>query len=158
MEKAKPLEMKWHYRHCRIVAALLAMGIVLLLAGCTRDTPEQALRLQLQRMQDAAGERDTGSFMEKVTGDFTGNDGMDRAALHNLLRMQMLANRNAGVTMGPVEVDLRGERATVHFTVLLTGGSGRLIPDSAQGYSITSGWRIEDGDWRVYYANWETKL
>lgn len=157
MEKAKPLEMNWWYRRHTVLIALLAIAIVLL-ASCSRDTPEQALRLKLQEMQTAAGEKEAGDFMDAVAEDFTGNDGMDRAALHNLLRMQMLANLSPGITTGPVQIEMQGERATVRFTVLLTGGSGRFLPDAVQGYSITSGWRMQEGAWRVYYASWQTRL
>ncbi|HET6782809.1 MAG TPA: nuclear transport factor 2 family protein [Pseudoxanthomonas sp.] len=125
------------------------------LAACARDTPETALRAQLQRMQTAATERRTGDFMEGVAADFVGNDGMDRAALHNLMRAQVLGNSTIGVTTGPVEIDMKSDQATLRFTALLTGGQGRFIPDSAQTYSITTGWRLEDGQWRVYYAQWK---
>lgn len=93
--------------------------------------------------------------MEGVAADFVGNEGMDRAALHNLLRAQVLGNSTIGVTTGPVEIEQKEGQATARFTVLLTGGSGRFVADSAQTYSITSGWRIEDGEWRVYYAQWK---
>ncbi len=93
--------------------------------------------------------------MEGVAADFVGNEGMDRAALHNLMRAQVLGNSTIGVTTGPVEIDMKSDQATLRFTALLAGGSGRFIPDSAQTYSITSGWRLEDGQWRVYYAQWK---
>lgn len=157
MEKAKPLELK--PAGFRRPFAWLLLGLAMaLLVGCHRDTPEQALRTQLQDMQTAAGEGRVGDFMDGVTEDFTGNGGMDRAALHNLLRMQVLGNARVGVTTGPVEVELQGERATVRFSALLTGGGGRFLPDSAQAFAITSGWRAEEGEWRVYYAQWEAKL
>lgn len=105
-------------------------------------------------MQTAATERKAGDFMEGVSDDFVGNEGMDRAALHNLMRAQVLGNSTIGATIGPVEIDMKSGQATLRFTALLTGGSGRFIPDSAQAYSITSGWRLEDGQWRVYYAQW----
>ena len=138
-------------------ACLLVLAVALL-AACARDTPEIALRAQLQRMQTAATERRPGDFIEVVATDFVGNEGMDRAALHNLMRAQVLGNSTIGVTAGPVEIEQKGGEAILRFTVLLTGGSGRLVPDSAQAYSITSGWRIEDGEWRVYYAEWKPSL
>lgn len=125
------------------------------LTACRRDTPEAALRAQLQEMQTALGERKAGKFMEAVAADFTGNGGMDRAALHNLLRMRTLGNATAAATTGPLEIDVQGDNATVRFTVVLTGGNGRFLPESAQVYAISSGWRIEDGKWRVYYAQWK---
>ncbi|NDK37367.1 nuclear transport factor 2 family protein [Pseudoxanthomonas gei] len=132
--------------------------ILLLLAGlvaCKRDTPEAALRVQLAQMQAAVGERRAGDFMQAVASGFSGNDCMDRAALHNLLRMQAHGNSALIVTTGPVQVQMHGQQATMKFKAHLAGGSGRLLPDSAQTYSITSGWRQEEGEWRAYYAQWE---
>ena len=80
---------------------------------------------------------------------------MDRVALHNLLRMQFLANASVGVTTGPVTIELHDDKATVRFSVVLTGGNGRVMPDRAQSYTVTSGWRLEGDQWRVYYAQWE---
>ena len=138
-------------------AGLLGLGLMLL-AACNRTTPEQTLRAQLQEMQTAASEGKNGDFMDGVTADFAGNNGMDRAALHNLLRAQTLGRANIGVATGPLKVEMQGDRATVRFSAVLTGGRGRFLPDSAQAYEITSGWRTENGEWRVYYAQWEAKL
>lgn len=154
MENAKILESRLRIFRRPVRAGLLLLALAAL-AACARDTPETALRAQLQRMQTAATERRAGDFMEGVAADFVGNDGMDRAALHNLMRTQVLGNSTIGVTTGPVEIDMKSDRATLRFTALLTGGSGRFIPDSAQTYSITSGWRLEDGEWRIYYAQWK---
>ncbi len=135
--------------------SLLAL---MLLAACSRPDAEQLLRAQLQDMQEAAAEGRVGDFMAGVSEDFTGNGGADRAELHNLLRLQVLGRTHVGVVTGPVEVELQGSRATVRFTVLVSGGSGRFLPDSAQAYSITSGWREENRDWQVYYAEWKPQL
>jgi len=150
MEKAKTLQT--FRRLAGTGWLLLALAA---LAACARDTPEAALRAQLQRMQTAASERKTSDFMEGVADDFVGNEGMDRAALHNLMRAQVLGNSTIGVTIGPVEFEEKSGQATLRFTALLTGSQGRFIPDSAQTYSITTGWRLEDGEWRVYYAQWK---
>ena len=109
-------------------------------------------------MQAAAEARDQGAFIEAVAEDFSGNAGTDRAALHNLLRMQFLGNAKVGITTGPLQVEMQGERAKVGFTAVLTGGSGRFLPDAAQSYAITTGWRMEKGEWRLYYAQWEPTL
>lgn len=157
MENTKPLPMnrRTGWKGIRIGLILYALMTV---SACHRDSPEMALRAQLQEMQSAASEGRVGDFMEGVTGDFTGNEGMDRAALHNLLRLQALGKSNLGVTTGPLQVRMHGDQANVRFDAILAGGSGRFLPDSAQAYSITSGWRIEGGEWHVYYAQWEPVL
>ena len=155
MEKAKSLALNFQTPSRRILSYGLWLTLALLCA-CSSEPPEAALRAQLLEMQEAAGQQRIGDFMQGVADDFTGNDGMDRAALHNLLRLQVLGKTSVRVNTGPVQVQVAGDTATAKFDVLLVGSSGRMLPDSARSYSITSGWRIEDGQWRVYYAQWQS--
>lgn len=136
-----------------LAVALLALA----LAGCQRGTPEERLRAQVAAMQQAVEEKRTGDFMAGVSEDFAGEQGMDRAALHNLLRVRTLGNAEVGVTTGPLDVQMQGDRATVRFSTLLSGGSGRLLPERMQTYRITTGWRLEDGQWRVHHAQWDAE-
>jgi hypothetical protein len=128
--------------------------------ACHRDSPEAALRAQLQAMEAAAGDHEISDFMDGVAEDFIGNDGADRAALHNLLRAQVLTRTRIGIASGPLDIEMQDGKATVRFTVALSGNStGRgMLPVNVQAYSITSGWREDGGEWRVYYAQWEPAL
>jgi hypothetical protein len=157
MGKAKRLALNFQTRSHPGRAFGLWLAL-LMLAACASDPPEAALRAQLRDMQLAASERRVGDFMQGVTDDFAGNNSTDRAALHNLMRLQMLGNSNVNIVSSPLDIQLRGEVATVKFSIVLTGGSGRWLPDSAQSYSINSGWRLEDGEWKVYYADWRPNL
>jgi hypothetical protein len=96
--------------------------------------------------------------MEGVAEDFIGSGNIDRAALHNLIRAQVLRNASITATRGPTTVTLQGERAVVNFDVVVTGGAGGLIPERAQSYAIESGWREIDGEWVVYSAQWKEAL
>lgn len=145
--------------YVRIAAMTSALSIyAVLLAGCSSEPAEQRLRSRIDTMQTAIAERRIADFMEGVAEDFIGNDNINRAALHNLMRVQALRNASIGATRGPMTVELQGDRATVSFDVVLTGGSGGLIPERAEGYGIKSGWRDEDGEWRVYFAQWGPAL
>ena len=157
MGKAKRLALNFQTRTHPGRAFGLWLAL-LMLAACASEPPEAALRAQLGDMQLAASERRVGDFMQGVSDDFAGNNATDRAALHNLLRLQMLGNSNVNIVSSPLDIQLRGETATVKFSVVLTGGSGRWLPDSAQSYSINSGWRLENGEWNVYYADWRPNL
>lgn len=132
---------------------------MLAIAGCHRTPDEQRIRDTVVAMQAALEARDPRSFISHVSADFTGNDGqVDRNGLHNLLRAQVLRNDAIGVTLGPIDVELQGDRATVRVTATFTGGSGGLLPERGSIYSITSGWKREGGEWRCYNAAWQQKL
>ncbi|MFT3757222.1 MAG: nuclear transport factor 2 family protein [Pseudoxanthomonas sp.] len=155
MENAKPLTpipvVRLHMRRW----ALPVLMTVLALAGCSRPPDESRLRGQLATMQQAIGQRDAGAFMQGVAEDFDGNGDMDRAALHKFLRVQILANTRIGVVTGPQDVQVSGQTARVRFTAVLSGGSGRFVPDSARIWKVDTGWRVEGDDWRLHYARWE---
>ena len=129
-----------------------------LLAGCAKAPAEQRLRERIAGMQEAIAAREVSTFMEGVAEDFIGRDGTDRAALHNLVRLQVMRNASIGATIGPIEVEMQGDRAKVEFDVVLTGGAGGLLPERAQAYAIESGWREDGGEWVVFAAEWEPKL
>jgi ketosteroid isomerase-like protein len=105
-------------------------------------------------MQAAAEARRPAAVVEWVSEDFIGSHGLDREQLRRLLQAQMFGNQQVGVTLGPLDVQMHGEQATVRFVALTTGGSGRLLPDRARGYRVVSQWQLEDGQWRVYHAEW----
>ena len=140
----------------RVVAFLLLLP---LLGACHHTPDEQRIREAIAAMQQAVEAGQPRDFINYVSKDFTGNDGtVDRDALLGILRVEVLRNEHAGVTLGPIDVDIQGDRATVHVTVTLTGGSGGVLPERASIYAITSGWRREGSDWRCYNAAWEQKL
>lgn len=143
----------------RLVRAPLLLAAVLLglLSGCARSDPETRLRGDFQQLQSALDERRVGDFMDAISADFAGNEGLDRAATHKMLRLQMLGRATTSVTTGPLDVSLQGDTATVRFTAIATGGSGRFMPDTANVYDVTTGWRDQGGTWRVYYAQWQPK-
>lgn len=138
-----------------------SLAILLMAVSCAcRSTPdEQRIRGAITAMQSALEERRPRDAMQWVADDFTGADGsLDRDSLHNLLRAQVLGNARIGVALGPLEIDVREQRATVRFTATLTGGDQRWVPQRGAIYAITSGWRSIGGEWRCINAQWEQQF
>lgn len=146
-------------RRCPVpgVALALLLVLVLALAACSRVPAEQRLRDTVAAMEAAVESGGSAGFMRHVSADFSGNQGdYDRQRLQATLRAIMLRYRNINVLLGPLAVNLHGEdRATVGVDVLVSGGSGGLLPESGQRLRIESGWRLENGDWRCISASWE---
>lgn len=141
----------------RALSALLLAVLVALSAGCSREPPEQALRDTIARMQAAAEARDAGALAEDIAEDFAGPEGMDRERFRQYLGLLWFRDKQSGVQLGPLEVELIGDRAKVGFTAVATGGEG-WMPERAQVYQVSTGWRLEDGDWKLISARWEPKL
>lgn len=132
-----------------------ACGIlpVVLLAACAGQGPEARLRAVLAEMEEAVEGKRPGDFIDFVSADFTGGgERLDRAALRRVLAGQMLGADRIEVIMGRPEIALHGERATLTVEALVAGG--RFLPDRGERLRIVSGWRLEDGEWRCYAAEW----
>lgn len=141
--------MRWRCTWC-------LLALVLLVAGCARPAPEQAVRMQLQALQTAIDARDAAAVEALLADDFIGNEGLDRRGAKRLAAGLFLRYRGVGATLGPVEVELRGEAdAIARFNVLATGGSGGLLPERGQIYAVETGWRHVDGEWRLRSARWQ---
>lgn len=130
--------------------------LTLLLSGCVRPAPEQAVRAQLQALQAAIDARDAGAVEALLADDFVGNEGLDRGGAKRLAAGLFLRYREIGAKLGPVEVELCGDAdAIARFNVLATGGSGGLLPERGQVYAVETGWRRVDGEWRLRSARWQ---
>jgi hypothetical protein len=137
--------------------ALLLLACALLLASCKHTPPEQALRDTIAKMQAAGESGDVDALFKPIAEDFSGSEGMDRTAFRRYVTLMRMSQKSVGVTLGPIDVKILGDRATAKFTATITGGPG-FLPDQAQIYDIDTGWRLEGADWKLINARWTAKL
>jgi ketosteroid isomerase-like protein len=136
---------------------LLAL-VLLALQACSAPATEEALRATIAGMQAAAQARDAAALAEAISEDFVGPEGMDREQFRRLAAVTWLRDREIGVSLGPLDLALVGsEGARVEFTAATRGGEGWL-PDRAQVYRVKTGWRLEDGEWKLLTATWDPSL
>jgi hypothetical protein len=134
------------------------MLALLLLSACAREAPEARLRTTVANLQQAIAERDAGGVRAALAEDFIGQDGLDRAGAVRLAQAMFLRYRTLGVHAGPLEVRMLPEHATVRFQAALTGGDGGVLPETARLYDVETGWRLEDGEWRLVSVAWTPRL
>lgn len=138
-----------------LLAAFCAIAVCAL-AACSRSPSEQALRDTLDALQMAGEEREVSDFMAHVAEDFVGNSSeYDRVGLDRLLRMVALRHQSINVVKSGIEIEMHGDRALVRMRILVTGGSGGLIPESGQLFDTESAWRFVDGEWMLGSATWK---
>ncbi|TKR33257.1 nuclear transport factor 2 family protein [Luteimonas gilva] len=141
----------------RARAWFAAAALALLVLGCARTPPEQALREAMAELQQGIEARDAGVVEERLAEDFVGPEGLDRDGVRRMAALQMMRHEKLGLTLGPLDIRVQEGHATVRFTAAATGGSG-LLPDSAEVYEVETGWRLEDGDWKMTSASWKPGL
>jgi hypothetical protein len=142
---------------CKVGKLLLCLLFVGL-AGCRHAPDEEQVRSAIAASAEAAEAGKAGETIAALTDDFEGNAGaLDRRALANLVRVYALRGQNVHVLMGPTDVDRRGDRMIATFTVTLTAGAG-VLPDNAGAYTVETGWRKDDGEWRCFTATWKRAL
>jgi len=144
-------------RASALLPALFALMLALLI-GCSHEAPETALRNTIASMQKAAETHDTDALFEPIAEDFSGSEGMDRKAFQRYVTFVGMRHKSVGVSLGPLDVKMFGDRATVKFTAAITGGAGGLLPEQAQVYDIDTGWRLEGNDWKLISAHWKPQL
>ena len=138
------------------MAALLP--VLLAAAGCARTAPEEALREAVHGALAAIEAREAGDLADHLAGDFVGPGGLDRDGARRLAALHFLRHGDVGVLPGPLEVDMQEAHARVRFQAVLSGGNGRLLPDSAQAWQVDTGWRLVDGEWQLTSADWTPAL
>lgn len=128
---------------------------LLVVAGCSRTPDEVRIRNAITQMAEAIDARRPSDLMAFIASDFTGNDGrFDRDELARFVRLLVMGNPSLRITIASIDIELIGDRATVSLTITTSGASGRWLPGGGERTSIVSGWRLENGDWRCYNANW----
>ena len=142
----------------RHALAFLAIAVLAVVAACSQTPPETRLRGEMATVEAALESRDAGALREVLADDFVGPDGLDRAGAVPLAQAMFLRYRNVDVVIGPLNITLQNEFPTVRFSAAPRGGSGGVLPQSAQVYEVETGWRIIDGDWRMTSARWEPRL
>lgn len=137
-------------------------GIALMLlvpVGCVRTAPEQALREAMSGLQATIEQRDASGLQGLLADDFIGPEGLDRDGARGLAQGMFLRYRDIRAKIGPLDITLQDDRhASVHFDAAVSGGAGGLVPESGQLYDVETGWRVEEGKWRVVSAQWQPKL
>ncbi len=126
---------------------------LVLLAGCADPPDEAALRARIDGVQAAIESRDADALLDAVDPGFGGPEGMDREGLRRYATLMLLRQQNVGITIGPVEVELHGERAAARFDAVVTGGN-RFVPEGVEARRVETVWRRDGDDWVLVSADW----
>ena len=137
---------------------IFALCLAVLFAACSRTDPEKALRASVAQLQAAVDAREASAIEDLLAEDFVGPEGLDRQGARRMAQLVFLRHQHVAAKLGPLEVTMQDEHATARFTAVLTGGAGGLLPDTGQLYDVQTGWRMQDGEWKLTSATWAPQL
>lgn len=130
----------------------------LVLAACARPPDEVRIREAIEAMQNAAEARHADGVLVYISDDFTGQTGeVNRESLARILKIEFLRKDGISVALGPVTVEIDGDRAIAKFEMTLGDRSQRWLPSGTETYAVTSGWRREGSQWICYNASWSQR-
>jgi hypothetical protein len=139
--------------------AVLLIIAALSLGACAGDPDEAALRERIDTLQSAGEAGEIGALMDAIADDFIGQGGnYDRLQLRAMLMALTRRYRDVGVTRLGTEVELRGAHASATLQLLLTGGSGGVLPERGRALELETRWRVEGGQWMLIEARWSGDL
>ena len=142
----------------RTFAAAMTACLALAAAGCSRTAPEERLRETMDELQATIANKDASGLEGVLAADFVGPGALDRTGARRMAQVMFLRHGAVGANVGPLSIDMTPGHATARFSVALTGSSGQLLPDAARLYDVTTGWREEDGEWRMTSVEWEGRF
>ncbi len=145
---------KFTWKRC---LASLLLVTALACAGCAGDPDQQALEATIAAAQSAAEEGQMGEVMAIVADDFAGQGGSyDRLLLRRMLLGVRLRHSDVGVSRASTEIEVDQGFATVKMKLLITGGSGGVLPEAGRLMNLETRWRVEGGEWRLTAAQWDS--
>lgn len=144
----------------RVSAGFYAAAIVscitfsLAVMACSRTaSPEEQVRIQLNRLVQAAADRDIAVLQDGLTMDFRGNQTLAKKQLVTLIATYLQQNRSVTVTTMNITIRLDNDRVISQFKLLLTG-SDDVLPDRLRWLEVTLNWVNIENSWRIQSALW----
>lgn len=136
---------------------LILMLAILAAAGCSRTSPEEAIRANIKAAQQAVEERDASDAVEHVAEHFLGNGRLTRQDLRRMLIGIFLRHQNINVVITRMDVNVNPHdpmSADMEGVVVATGAQN-LLPQDGRIYKISGEWQDIDGEWMLVRLDWE---
>lgn len=137
--------------------ALCCCTLFMLLPACGPSEPaESRLRQAIESMAEALETGKPEPFMKRVAEDFTGDGGRwDYKRVRQYVLAQTLRNSDRpAIDLSDIRIEMFEGRARVTVDATFSD-AGRWLPQQGADYRFETGWRLDDGEWRIIRADWE---
>lgn len=130
---------------------------LLLVSGCSREEPLDALHAATRELQGSIEAKDTAALLALIHPDFRTHAGHDRDWVRRTASLMFLRHRNVRVLVLSSDSWMDAhypDRGHSEGQLALTGAEG-LLPQSAGHYQVRLEWWREDGQWLLARLHWE---
>lgn len=142
----------------RLLAGLWVGAALVAAISCTRSDPERELRETVSSMANAIERRDPAAFLAGLADDFSRESGaFGKDDAKRVLAGVFLRNEKINLTAIVTDVMIDGAQASARIRVVATGGQG-LLPGRGQSWDFDTAWRLSNGRWMVYNAEWRDAI
>ena len=132
--------------------------VLVLLTACSDDgSPEQQVRAVIDSMEVAAEARDAGDLLEHISVNYRDAQGQDRTEASRYARGYFIANQSVHLLTRIESLEFPApDEARVKLQVGMAGRAGepRAANLTADLYDFDLALVLEDGEWKVSYADW----
>ena len=140
---------------------LLGLVVVMLLPGCRgeRTSPEAEVRTLINSAVAATEQKSIGTLKDIISEKYADDQGQDKRAIENLLRLHFLRNETLHLYARVASVTLpQPDRAEAVVLVAMAGVPIASVQDlpalRADLHRFEIGFAREDKTWRVQRAAW----
>lgn len=139
----------------RPALVVLAFGLIGLIAWGLwprgPETEEDRIRLVIDEMAKAVGDRQVGDVVDHFSESYRGELG-DKRQLHGYLMAAFFRAQALVALPSGVEISVDGDRADVKLRLSLAQAPGHTGGDTLGSHRIEATFAREDGVWRVLTA------
>lgn len=140
-------------RRCLVFCLLILPAL-----SCTTQTgPEEAIRANINAVQQAVEDKDTGEVLDFVTEQFLGNGRIDKQGLRALMLAYYLRHKNINVVVTRMDIEVSPYdpySAKMQGAVVLTG-TDHLLPENGRLVNVSGEWQKYGDDWLLARLDWQ---
>lgn len=149
--------MKSAFNKNQIMHYIVVMIALSLLASCSKSPPEEQILTNIKSMQQGLKERKTSKAIEYLAEDFSGNHGVDKKSLRQVLIGQFLQHQNINVVITRMDITVPEHdpyQAVMEGVVIATGAK-RILSQDGRIYKVQGDWRYVNDEWLLVRLQWE---
>jgi len=142
----------------RQLMVIAAACLLLVGAGCRKETEQDKVKKVITSVQKAAEEKNVQEILKSLSKSYQDPQGYDRHSIKDLLLAYFYMHQKVHAYIPDMAISVEGASGKATFQTVLTGGqsgsAAGILPESLGVYAFEVVLRKEEGEWKVASARW----